>query len=201
MTKVKKEDPTVIPLKNVRLSFPNLFKAVAFEAGKEPRFQAAFLLDPTDKDHAKAIKQIVAEAKRVMTEAWGEVPEKDEYRRCYGYAKNHPKKRKYDGYEGMFYVDAANTIAPTLIDRRKQEVVEQDGTLYPGCYVNTNVTFWAYDHPKGGKGLGCNLRIVQFFKDGEAFGNAKASADEMDEVEIDDDESGAVDEWDDEDDL
>ena len=200
MSKDKKSVAEIIKLKNVRLSFPNVFKAVAFEAGKDPRFQAAFLLDPSDKDHAKAIKQIKIEAKRIMTESWGEVPEPDEYRRCYGLAKNHPKKRKYEGYEGMFYIDTANTIAPTLIDRRKQEVVEQDGVLYAGCYVNTNITLWAYDHPKGGKGIAANLRIVQFFKDGDQFGNSKADVDEMDEVDIDD-EDDAADDWDDEDDL
>jgi hypothetical protein len=200
MTKSKKSDPTIIRLKNVRLSFPNLFKAVAFESGKEPRFQAAFLLDPSDKDHNKLIKEIKVEAKRIMEEAWGEVPKPDEYHRCYGLAKNHPKKRKYEGYEDRFYIDTANTIAPTLIDRRKNEVVEQDGVLYAGCYVNTNITLWAYDHPKGGKGIGANLRIVQFFKDGDAFGNSKADADEMDEVDIDDDDD-IDDDWDDEDDL
>lgn len=200
MSKDKKVDSAIIPLKNVRLSFPNLFKPVAFEVGKEPRYQAAFLLDPSDKDHAKMIKAIKVEARRLMEAKWGEVPEADEYRSCFGLAKNHPKKRKYEGYEGRFYIDTSNTTAPTLLDRRKNEVVEQDGVLYAGCFVNTNISLWVYDHPKGGKGISANLRIVQFFKDGDAFGTGRASADEMDEVEIDDDDS-AVDDWDDEDEL
>ena len=200
MTKEKKVDSTIIKLKNVRLSFPNLFKATAFEAGKEPRFQAAFLLDPSDKDHAKALKAIKQEAHRLMEAKWGEIPEADEYKRCYGLAKNHPKKRKYEGYENMFYIDTANTIAPTCIDRRRNEVVEQDGVLYAGCYVNTNFSLWVYDHPSGGKGIAANLRIVQNYQDGDAFGTAKASADVMDEVDLDD-EDDAADDWDDEDDL
>lgn len=200
MTKEKKVDSEIIRLQNVRLSFPNLFKAVAFEAGKEPRFQAAFLLDPSDKEHAKSIKAIKKECRRLLEAKFGEVPESDEYKRCFGLAKSHPKKRKYEGYENMFYIDSANTIAPTCIDRKKQEVIEQDGVLYAGCYVNTNITLWVYDHPKGGMGVACNLRIVQFFKDGDAFGNTKADADEMDEVDIDDDDD-AADDWDDEDDI
>ena len=67
--------------------------------------------------------------------------------------------------------------------------------------MNTNITLWPQDHPVGGKGVNANLRIVQFYQDGEAFGSAKAKADEMDEVDIDDDEDDAVDDWDDEDDL
>lgn len=196
----EKVDPKIIKLKNVRLSFAHLFKAVSFEEGKEPRFQATFLLDPTNKEHARLIKEIRAEAKRLMVARFGEMPEKGDYKLPFGMADKHPKKKKYEGYEGMFYVDTANTVAPTLIDRQKETVVEADGILYSGAYVNTNITLWVYDHPKGGKGVGVNLRIVQFFKDGDAFGNARASADEMDEVDIEDDED-ALDEWDEDDDL
>lgn len=191
----------VIALKNVRLSFPHLFKAKAFNKDQDPKFQATFLLDPSDKDHAKAIKQIKAQAKKVLIEKFGEMPEKGDFKLCFGLAEKHPKKKKYEGYEGMFYIATSNTIAPTTIDRRKQEVVEQDGVLYAGAFVNTNITLWPQDHPQGGKGVNANLRIVQFFRDGDAFGTSKASVDEMDEVEIDDDEDGAVDNWDDEDDL
>jgi hypothetical protein len=191
----------VIKLKNVRLSFPHLFKPKAFQTGQDPKYQATFLLDPTDKDHAKAIAEIKRQAKKVLVEKFGEMPEKGDYKLCFGMADKHPKKKKYEGYEGMFYIASSNTIAPTTIDRRKQDVVEADGVLYAGCYVNTNITLWPQDHPQGGKGVNANLRIVQFFRDGEAFGTAKASVDEMDEVDIDDDEDGAVDDWDDESDL
>jgi len=67
--------------------------------------------------------------------------------------------------------------------------------FYAGCYVHTNITLWTYDHPTGGKGVSANLRIVQFFRDGEPFGNAPAKADEeLDDVDVDD--SSTVDGWD-----
>ena len=47
-----------IPLTNVRLSFPALDKPKAFKEGIEPKFEASFLLDPTNKDHAAAIAKI-----------------------------------------------------------------------------------------------------------------------------------------------
>ena len=191
----------VIKLKNVRLSFPHLFKPKNFKRDQEPKFQATFLLDPTDPDHAAAIKEIKRQAKKVLIEKFGEMPEKGDYKLCFGMSDRHPKKKKYEGYEGTFFIATSNTIAPTLIDRRKQEVVEADGVLYAGCYVNTNITLWPQDHPEGGKGVNANLRIVQFYKEGEAFGNQRATADEMDEVDIDDDDDEAIDDWDDEDDL
>lgn len=191
----------VIKLKNVRLSFPHLFKPKAFDKNQDPKYQATFILDPSDKDHVKMIKEIKAQAAKVLKEKFGEVPDRDELKLCYGLADKHPKKKNYEGYKGMFYIATSNTIAPTTIDRRKNDVFDADGVLYAGCYVNTNITLWPQDHPVGGKGVNANLRIVQFYQDGEAFGSAKAKADEMDEVDIDDDEDDAVDDWDDEDDL
>ena len=193
----------LLKFKEVRLSFPQLWTPKAFEKDREAQFQATFLFDPSDAIHATYIKQIKQAAKKVMIEAFGEVPAG--FGRCFGLADKHPKKKEYDGYEGMFFLSTGNTNRPTLVDRKRQDIEKEDGILYAGCYVNTNVTMWTYDHPKGGKGVASNLRIVQFVRDGEPFGNAPAKADEeLEDVDIDD--SGADDEWDresegDEDDL
>jgi len=191
----------VIKLHNTRLSFPQIWRAKAFETGREAQFQATFLLDPSDSEHAASIKVIKRSAKKVLVEAFGEIPKG--FKRCFGLADKHPKKSQYDGYKGMFYLATGNSTKPTLVDRKRRDLEESDGVLYAGCYVNTNVTLWTFDHPKGGKGLAANLRIIQFVQDGEAFGNAPAKADEeLEDVEIGDDASD--DDWDedeDEDDL
>jgi len=46
--------------------------------------------------------------------------------------------------------------------------------------------------------VNANLRIVQFMKPGEAFGNAPAKADE-ELTDVDDDDGDADDDWDDDD--
>ena len=190
----------VIKLQQVRLSFPQIWKPKSFEEGRDAQFQATFLLDPSDSEHAKSIKEIKRAAKKVLVEAFGEVPAG--FKRCFGLADKHPKKKEYDGYKGMFYISCGNTNRPTLVDRKRRDLEESDGVLYAGCFVNSNITLWTFDHPKGGQGLAANLRIIQFYNDGEAFGNAPAKADEeLDDVDIED--SGADDDWDDtqEDDL
>lgn len=191
MAKSKTSD--LIPLKTVRLSFPVLWRPKAFEPGKDPQYQATFLLDPSDRDHAAQITSIKRAAKAVAMEAFGEVP--PGLKKCFGLANKHPNKSKYDGYKDMFYISTGNTNRPTLVDRKRQDLEESDGVLYAGCYVNTNVSLWTYDHPKGGKGIAGNLRIVQFVKDGEAFGNAPAKADELEDVVLDDADD-AADDWD-----
>ena len=187
----------VIKLQNVRFSFPVIWRPKAYAEGKDPKYQATFLLDPSDKAHAKMIKEIIGSFKAVCKEAFGDHKGVD---RQFGYADKHNKKKEYDGYKGMFWIATANTTRPTLCDRHREDLEESDGVLYAGCFVNTNITLWTYDHPKGGKGVGANLRIVQFVKDGEPFGNAPAKADEeLEDIDVDDDE--ADDDWDDDDDL
>ena len=191
-----------IDLDIVRLSFPVLWTPRAFAAGQSPKFQATFLLDPSDKAHAKAIKEIKTEAKRIVAEAFGETPKG--LKKCFGLAKNHDKKKEYDGYEGMFYIATSNETRPVLVDRKRQKLDEVDGpaVLYAGAYVNTVITLWTQDHPVGGKGINANLRIVQFAKNGESFGRGAASAqDELKDVDIEDDDNDADDSWDDDDDI
>ncbi len=173
----KSKTSDIIKLKNVRLSFPRLFKAKAFQEGQEPRYEATFLLDPSKPEHATAIAQIKEEAKKLVAAMWGEKPAG--LKLCFGLADNDEVKKKYDGYQGMFYITSANTERPGVYGRQKQPLAEGDREApYAGCYVNTNITLWTQDN-KFGKGVRCNLRIVQFSKDGDAFsGAAPARADE-----------------------
>lgn len=195
MAKKKTVTSELIKLGDVRLSFPILWRPKSFEEGKPAQYQATFLLDPSDTAHAASIRELKKAAKATLIEAFGEVP--PGFKRCFGLADKHPKKKDYDGYKGMFYLSTANTNKPTCCGRKvEQELIESDGILYAGCFVNTNVTFWTYDHEKGGQGIACNLRIIQFLRDGEPFGNAPAKAsEELEDVDIDDDE--ADDDWDD----
>lgn len=175
----------IIKLTDVRLSFARLHKAKAFQEGQEPRFEATFLLDPSNEVHKAQIAAIKDAGKKLAIAKWGEAP--DDLTLSYGFADNNPKKKKYDGYEGMFYISAANTTKPTVIGRNKTnglwvQLGENDKeSPYSGCYVNTNVTLWTQSN-KFGKAIRCNLRIVQFSKHGQAFSGA-APANPDDEFE------------------
>ena len=187
-----------IELNNVRLSFPVFYTPRSFAPGQTPKYQGTFLLDPSDKGHAKTIKIIKKEAKRIVMEQFGEIPKG--LKKQFGLAKDNETKAEYDGYQDMFYVSCSNTTAPVLADRDTKKLDEADNKFYAGCFVNTVITLWCQDHPVGGKGVNCNLRIVQFLKDGEPFGgNAPAKIDE-ELKELDDDDDDAVDDWDKEED-
>jgi hypothetical protein len=58
---------------------------------------------------------------------------------------------------------------------------------YAGCYVNATIVVWAQDNEHG-KRINAQVKAVQFFKDGEAFGAAAVNPDD----EFTDDMAGEV---------
>lgn len=167
----------IVMLKDVRLSFPVLFEAKAFETGGKKEFSASFLMG---KDHpvAAEIKKVFA---NMAVEKWGEKGAQllaalfRDDRLCL-----HDGDRKdYDGYAGNYFVRANNGVRPLLLDRARNPLTEADGKLYSGCYVNATISLWTQDN-KWGKRINANLRGVQFNRDGEAFtGGGTASVDEF----------------------
>lgn len=181
-----------ITLKNVRLSYPNLFQAKSFvnADGKptEPKFSAVFLLDK--KKHSDAIKKIEAEVEKTALEFFKKkVPLK------HNPLRDGVEKEDKDGYgPEVMFVSASSKRRPQVVDRNPQiPLVETDGRPYAGCYVNAVVSFWAFDHKLGGKGVSVNLLAIQFVRDGEPFGetvNVEEAFDNEEAEESDEDPLG-----------
>ena len=171
----KSSTSEVIKLQSVRLSFAKIFKPETFATGQDARFSATFLLDPTNATHKATIGEIHAAAKKLIEEAGFKVSDFDI---CFGHADKHPKKSKYDGYQGMFFIVASNKTRPVVVNRRLAPVVEGDPQApYSGCYVNGSITLWLQNNSYGKK-INANLRAVQFEKDGTAFGMKPVAAED-----------------------
>lgn len=190
----------VISLPRVRLSFQRLYEARAFEKGQEPRFEATFLLDPSNEVHAEKIKELRRTAARLVKEVCdGKIPEDVRY--CFGKGDT----KKYDGYAGMWYIAThkkASDGRVTVVDQNKNPVqAGEENAPYSGCYVNATITLWSQNN-RYGRRVNCNLRAVQFAKKGEAFTAVKPVdmdtefedfADFEDDFEDDDFDDGADD--------
>lgn len=166
-------------LKNVRLSFPNLFQKAKFE-GAETKYEATFLLNK--EQHATVIAAIEKDmTSRIKIELKGAKLPGD--RKCL----KDGDESNYDGYEGCMSFKAGNTKRPLVIDRDKSPITESDEKVYAGCYVNAVVELWVQNNGYG-KRINANLLGVQFAKDGEAFGGKGESADESDFDDLGDDD-------------
>ncbi len=182
----KGENDMKITIKNVRLAFPDLFVATAFEQGQEPKYGATFLV-PKNSPQIKEIENAILE---IAATKWGQ-----KHKAVLDSIRTNPNKfcfndgdlkSEYDGYAGCMSLSAKNKARPLVVDRDKTPLTQADGKPYAGCYVHASVEFWAQDN-QWGKGIRCTLRGVQFYKDGDAFsGGAPASPDEFDDLSVED---------------
>jgi len=156
-----------IILKNVRISFPSLFKKAVFN-GDETGFEGTFLIDKeAQADQVEAIQEQIKNL--IKTNLKG--------------AKLGPDKLclrdgdlvEYDGYANHFSLKASSKKRPIIIDRDKSPLAEDDGKPYSGCYVNASIELWAQDNNYG-KRINATLLGVQFFKDGENFGDGSSGS-------------------------
>lgn len=179
-----------LKLKNVRLSFPDLFKPRPFKPGDAPRYKATFLI-PKDSPQIKMVEEAI------LAEAKGKWP-KDTVKFINSIRGNANKfcfqdgdLKTYNGYEGMMALSAGSKVRPGVFDRDRSPLTEDDGRPYAGCYVNASLDIFVYDDGQN-KGVSCGLKGVQFVKDGEAFsGSRPAEADDFEDLGVEDEEDFA----------
>jgi len=173
-----------VKLQNVRICFPALFEPKTVGGEGEPRFSAAFVIEP-ESANAKALEvavQTVAD-ERWKSKAAGVLTElRKKGRVCYRKEPLAKDGEVYDGFEDMHSLNASNKTRPLVIDRDKSPLTAQDGRPYGGCYVNVTVDVWAQDNSYG-KRVNAALSGVQFSKDGDSFGGgAPAKASEFEDL-------------------
>ena len=180
-----------IHLKNVRLSFPSLFRRAQFNPGEDGKYEATFLFSKKEKKLKakidKAIKTKIAESGIKVASDKRCLKDGDEV--------------EYNGYEGMWSIKASQSRRPTVIDRDRTPVTEEYNVIYAGFYVNAIIDLCIQNNSFG-KRVNANLYGVQFVKDGEAFGMGPVDVtDDFDDLSDDDEDDDIDDDEDDTDDL
>ena len=166
-------------LKNVRLSFPSLFKTEQYAGEDTGKFAATFLIPKSDVKAVKAIEDACAAA---LKEKFG-----DKIPKGFKLPIVDGDDKEYKGYADHVCIKASTKKRPTLVNRDKTPIAEEDDILYGGCYVNASIDIWVMDTSYGKKVL-ASLNAIQFVKDGEAFANSSNGADDFDELADDEDE-------------
>lgn len=156
-------------LENVRLSFPDIWKATSIK-GSDPKFAASFLLDK--KENSDQIKKIKGLMWALCIEKFGG---KEKAKALLDKGKilvclHEGNTKDYDGYsDENMYISSSSGKRPSIIDRDRTPLAQEDGRPYAGCIVNAAVRLWAMDNDFGRR-INCELLGLQFVKDGEPFG-------------------------------
>lgn len=195
-----------VVLKDVRISFPRLFKPEGFQGSDQnKKYSAQFILDADDPGHKKAIKELKDAINATGQAKWGKKWRGGEMSLkglCLKAADPDLQGQTFvedielendDGElpeyaENAYFVSASETKRPRVVDQKKEPLTEEDAVIYGGCYVTAIINLWAQDNSFG-KRINANLLGVQFKKDGDPFGESEsASDDDFDDDGFDDDE-------------
>ena len=163
-------------LQNARLSFPSLFSTEYYAGEDTGKYAASFILDKnTHKEVIGQMQAHIAELQKSLKGGAKIAADK--------IALKDGDLSGRDELSGKMTVKATTKKRPLVLNRDKSPIVEQDNVIYAGCYVNAIITFWLQDNQYG-KRINASLSGVQFFKDGDPFGEA-ATADEFDDLSED----------------
>lgn len=169
-----------VKLEKVRLAFPQLFEPKSINGGAS-RYGATLIIEPNSANH-KLIVKAMQEAAKAKWADKGEATMKKltaDKRVCFRTEERTNKDGDvYDGFEGMYSLNASNKVRPLVIDRDKSPLTADDGKPYGGCYVNAVIDIWAQDNKDAtiGRRLNATLMGVQFAGDGDAFGSTNVAS-------------------------
>ena len=185
----KKEIVGEVLLRGVRLSFPALFQPQERENDDgEVRkvFRANFLI-PKKDDEFKNVANIKKAADEAKAKKWGTDPKSWPNLKPEKLCLRDGDLEDWDGFAGNYYLSASSPVErkPQVITNRRDAegrwVKAEPGherCPYAGCYVNALVRLWAQDDKKYGKRINASVEVVQFLKDGDAFGAAPVDPNE-----------------------
>lgn len=180
-------------LLDVRAASMQLFTASAYEKDKDPEYFLRVLINKDDKQVA-AIRKTITELYRRAWPTDAEVAYKKAKAANRVLLHDGDEQADKDGFdETVVYFNASSKDRPTVVNRKRKAVAEEDGLFYPGCYVNVKIQIYTWENVKG-RGVGCDLLGVQFARNGEALetggGGASASPEDFPEMD-DEDEAGS----------
>lgn len=176
-----------VTIQNARLAFANIWHAKTVNGEGDPAYSATLILDP--EANALDIKRLETAIAAVAKDKWGAKADsllKAAIAKGNVCLRDGDDKSEYDGFENKKYVSSRSKQRPTVVDRNKSPLTEDDGRPYSGCYVNAILEIWAQDNQYG-KRVNAQLSGLQFVRDGDAFGGGRpASTDEFDDLGEDD---------------
>jgi len=195
-----------IKIKNVRLSFNDLFQAKAFQGG-EAKYSGTFIcsdestvtVDGVTSPHAK-LHDI---CENLLKAKFGKAPAKVE-NWLYNKADGSGTRGEFTNEDGEYwagftadtwYISANKKEALCLngkmnvVDQLRAPLTANSGRIHSGVFVNVVIDAYAYENTRG-KGITASLEGVQLLRSGEAMGMTVINAvDDFDDEEVEVDEN------------
>ena len=150
-----------------------LFRSRAFRDGQDAKYSICLLIPKKDKATLDKIQNAMdAAIEQGITSKWGGKTPKNLHLPL----RDGDEERADEApeYAGMMFLNANSTQKPGIIDRDRNEILD-DEEVYSGCWGRASINFFPYDS-NGNRGVGVGLNNIQKIKDGDRLGASRASA-------------------------
>lgn len=184
---------TIVVLKNVRISFPDLFKpGKPMNEGDAAKYGCQSIIDKGSEAETAAKAAMMQTAQETFGPNWKAIVQAmEKTKKCLRNGDDNLDKEGNirEGYAGKMYLVARNKAKPALVGRKNpdgtfQYLTEEDGKPYGGCFANVKVDIKAMKaKEKIPNQIYASLLAVQFVRDGDAFGAAPGTPEGFDDVE------------------
>lgn len=196
----KTPDPRQVKLNNVRLSFPHIFEPQEQEnddGTTRKSYNSVFMVPKEDNPHLDTIlKRMKAGSAAAKKQAWGNDPESwpkiPASMTCFKDGDNDDHfttpRAEYAGHYIISSSSPANR-PPRIVTNRKgtdnKWIDAEPGkknSPYAGCWVNAIIELYGQKKDPKRKmpnRINASFSVVQFLRDGEAFGNSGADPDDV----------------------
>jgi len=171
-------------IKTVRLDW--LF---IFEVGAQGKYGCCVIL-PKGSEQEKQVSAAIYKAKATGIAA-GKFTEANtksvSFKQCLrdGDLEIETEERPKHYAKSMFF-NASNKNQPGIVGADLNPLMDKE-KAFSGCYFNIDVNFYAYNHPKGGKGIGAGLNHVMLVKEGERLDGRKSAEEAFKGLEVEGD--------------
>lgn len=178
-----KSNSTKVTTGKVRLSWPHLFEAYAFE-DEDPKFSTMLLIPKSDTKTYDALRAAEEAAKErgKQTKWGGKVPKSltsiikdgDEY------SDDYPERA------GHWFMAVRSKTRPGVVDKDVQPITDQS-EIYSGVFARVSLSAFPFKFG-GTSGVSFGLGNVQKLADGESLGGATRAEEDFDALDDEDDD-------------
>jgi hypothetical protein len=164
----------------VRFSYVNLHTPRIIGESTIPKYSLCILINKEDTETIEKINAAIENAKNKGELLWKGFSSDDIMTPLRDGDRERPEQQEFEGH---YYINAATRFKPAIVDRNVNEIDPYD--VYSGCYGRVSLEFYPYNQ-SGNIGIGCGLRNVQKYEDGEYLSGRSSALDDFLENPFDD---------------
>lgn len=174
---------TKVLLKNIRLSYANLWHPTSIEEGKDLKYNCVVMIP---KDNADSVKQITdvldALTAEVKAANKGKLPAK--FHMPLGDGDTDKPDRAE--FAGMYFLNAKSGTKPGIVSKERDEAgkpkpITDESQVYSGCYGHISLNLFKF--AKGvNQGIGVSLNNFMKTQDGPKFAGASSAAEDFADI-------------------